>query len=179
MPTIVVVGRGLADGMIELRDRRSGEQSNVALADALGEIVAAVHGRPAWLTCAGTRSRARHVDPADRGGFQRRLGGRRGGRRRPYPASGVTDRIAATTSPATILAPTRSHRSGAPRRARSPMRSRSNRTGGRCCRSCLALRSDRPWALRPQSCCRGALHRSSWSPWWRWASTPGAGPSWV
>ena len=47
MPTIVVVGRGLADGVIELRDRRSGEQSNIALADALGEIVAAVHGRPA------------------------------------------------------------------------------------------------------------------------------------
>jgi prolyl-tRNA synthetase len=47
MPTIVVVGRGLADGMIELRDRRSGEQSNIALTDALGEIVAAVHGRPA------------------------------------------------------------------------------------------------------------------------------------
>ena len=47
MPTIVVVGRGLADGMIELRDRRSGSQSGIALADALGEIVAAVHGRPA------------------------------------------------------------------------------------------------------------------------------------
>src|SRR5215208_3571048 len=47
MPTIVGVGRGLADGMIELRDRRSGEQSNIALTDALGEIVAAVHGRPA------------------------------------------------------------------------------------------------------------------------------------
>jgi prolyl-tRNA synthetase len=47
MPTIVVVGRGLADGMIELRDRRSGEQSNIALSDALGEIVAVVHGRPA------------------------------------------------------------------------------------------------------------------------------------
>ena len=47
MPTIVVVGRRLADGMIELRNRRSGEQSDIALADALGEIVAAVHGRPA------------------------------------------------------------------------------------------------------------------------------------
>jgi prolyl-tRNA synthetase len=47
MPTIAVVGRGLADGMIELRDRRSGEQSNIALSDALGEIVAVVHGRPA------------------------------------------------------------------------------------------------------------------------------------
>jgi prolyl-tRNA synthetase len=47
VPTIVVVGRGLADGMIELRDRRSGEQSNIALSDALGEIVAVVHGRPA------------------------------------------------------------------------------------------------------------------------------------
>jgi prolyl-tRNA synthetase len=47
MPTIVVVGRRLADGMIELRDRRSGAQSDIPLADALGEIVAAVHGRPA------------------------------------------------------------------------------------------------------------------------------------
>ncbi|HKF87870.1 MAG TPA: proline--tRNA ligase [Propionibacteriaceae bacterium] len=47
MPTIVVVGRGLADGMIELRDRRSGEHSDIALSDALGEIVAVVHGRPA------------------------------------------------------------------------------------------------------------------------------------
>ena len=48
MPTIVVVGRGLADGMIELRDRRSGEQSNVALADALGEIVAPCTAAPRW-----------------------------------------------------------------------------------------------------------------------------------
>jgi prolyl-tRNA synthetase len=47
MPTIVVVGRGLEEGRIELRDRLTGEQSDVAVADALGEIVAAVHGRPA------------------------------------------------------------------------------------------------------------------------------------
>ncbi len=47
MPTIVVVGRGLADGVIELRDRRTDERREVPVADALGEIVAAVHGRPA------------------------------------------------------------------------------------------------------------------------------------
>ena len=46
MPTIVVVGRGLANGVIEVRDRRSGERVEVPVADALGEIVAAVHGRP-------------------------------------------------------------------------------------------------------------------------------------
>ena len=46
MPTIVVVGRGLADGVIEVRDRRSDERREVPVADALGEIVAAVHGRP-------------------------------------------------------------------------------------------------------------------------------------
>jgi prolyl-tRNA synthetase len=46
MPTIVVVGRGLADGVIEVRDRRSDERRVVPVADALGEIVAAVHGRP-------------------------------------------------------------------------------------------------------------------------------------
>jgi prolyl-tRNA synthetase len=46
MPTIVVVGRGLADGVVEVRDRRTDERREVPVADALGEIVAAVHGRP-------------------------------------------------------------------------------------------------------------------------------------
>jgi prolyl-tRNA synthetase len=45
MPTIVIIGRGLADGTIEVRDRRTGEQTQVAVADALAEIVAAVHSR--------------------------------------------------------------------------------------------------------------------------------------
>jgi prolyl-tRNA synthetase len=44
MPTIVVVGRGLSNGVIELRDRSSGEQVDVAVEDALGEILSAVHG---------------------------------------------------------------------------------------------------------------------------------------
>jgi len=44
MPTIVVVGRGLANGVVEVRDRRSGEQIEVAVEDALTEILAAVHG---------------------------------------------------------------------------------------------------------------------------------------
>jgi prolyl-tRNA synthetase len=44
MPTIVVVGRGLSNGLIELRDRRSGEQIEVAVEDALAEILTAVHG---------------------------------------------------------------------------------------------------------------------------------------
>jgi prolyl-tRNA synthetase len=44
MPTIVVVGRGLANGVVEVRDRKSGEQVEVAVEDALTEILAAVHG---------------------------------------------------------------------------------------------------------------------------------------
>jgi prolyl-tRNA synthetase len=48
MPTIVVVGRGLADGVVELRDRRTGVRSDVAVADALGEVITAVRGRPAF-----------------------------------------------------------------------------------------------------------------------------------
>jgi prolyl-tRNA synthetase len=40
MPTIIVVGRGLADGVVELRDRRSGERRDVAL----GEVVSLVAG---------------------------------------------------------------------------------------------------------------------------------------
>ena len=46
MPSIVVVGRGFADGTVELRDRRSGERHEVGLDDALAEVVAAAHGRP-------------------------------------------------------------------------------------------------------------------------------------
>ncbi len=95
MPTIVVVGRGLADGMIELRDRRSGEQSDYRAGRCVGRDCGGCARPPrAGLTSAGTRSRARHADPADRGGVQRRLGGRRCGRRRPDPAPRVADRIA-------------------------------------------------------------------------------------
>ncbi|MDN5804817.1 MAG: His/Gly/Thr/Pro-type tRNA ligase C-terminal domain-containing protein, partial [Microlunatus sp.] len=47
MPTSVVVGRGLAEGMVELRDRRSGGSENIPLAEAVARIVAVVHGRPA------------------------------------------------------------------------------------------------------------------------------------
>jgi prolyl-tRNA synthetase len=49
MPTIVVIGRGLATGTVEVRDRRTGEQTEIAVADALGAIVAAVRGRPELL----------------------------------------------------------------------------------------------------------------------------------
>ena len=35
VPTIVVVGRGVVDGVVELRDRRSGERRDVPLPDLL------------------------------------------------------------------------------------------------------------------------------------------------
>ena len=38
VPTIVVVGRGLAAGVVEVRDRASGERSDVPLADAVSRI---------------------------------------------------------------------------------------------------------------------------------------------
>ncbi len=41
MPTIVVVGRSLADGTIEVRDRRSGDREDVAVADATAAVVRA------------------------------------------------------------------------------------------------------------------------------------------
>jgi prolyl-tRNA synthetase len=46
MPTSVVVGRGLADGVVELRDRQTGQSENIPLAEAIARIVAVVHGRP-------------------------------------------------------------------------------------------------------------------------------------
>jgi prolyl-tRNA synthetase len=41
VPTIVVVGRGLADGVVELRDRRSGDRQDVPVQDAVARIAAA------------------------------------------------------------------------------------------------------------------------------------------
>jgi prolyl-tRNA synthetase len=44
MPTIVTVGRGLAEGTIEVRDRASGERTEVPVADAAATVLAAVRG---------------------------------------------------------------------------------------------------------------------------------------
>jgi prolyl-tRNA synthetase len=38
VPTIVVVGRGLADGTIEVKDRRSGERIHVPVGDAVQHL---------------------------------------------------------------------------------------------------------------------------------------------
>jgi prolyl-tRNA synthetase len=46
MPVIVVVGRGLADGVIELKDRRSGDRRDIALADAVSEIASLLDTLP-------------------------------------------------------------------------------------------------------------------------------------
>ncbi|MDD2858294.1 MAG: proline--tRNA ligase [Candidatus Nanopelagicales bacterium] len=40
IPTIVIVGKRLADGFIEVKDRRSGERQDVALADAVATLTA-------------------------------------------------------------------------------------------------------------------------------------------
>ncbi|MBV9820661.1 MAG: proline--tRNA ligase [Actinobacteria bacterium] len=42
VPTVLVVGRGLADGLVELRDRRSGERRDVPVADAVRAVHAEV-----------------------------------------------------------------------------------------------------------------------------------------
>ncbi len=42
IPTIAVVGKGLADGVIELRDRKSGDQSLIPVADFVSEVVSLV-----------------------------------------------------------------------------------------------------------------------------------------
>ena len=44
MPTIVVVGRGLADGLVEVRDRASGAAESVAVDEALAHIIGVVRG---------------------------------------------------------------------------------------------------------------------------------------
>ena len=42
VPTIVTVGRGLVDGLVEIKDRRTGEKQDVAVADAAATIAAIV-----------------------------------------------------------------------------------------------------------------------------------------
>jgi prolyl-tRNA synthetase len=44
IPTIAVVGKGLADGVVELRDRKSGEQKNISIAEFVKEVIAEVKG---------------------------------------------------------------------------------------------------------------------------------------
>ncbi len=44
IPTIVVVGRGLADGVVEVKDRASGTSADVELASAVEHLAAVVRG---------------------------------------------------------------------------------------------------------------------------------------
>ena len=38
MPVAVVIGRGLANGMVEIRNRRTGEKREVSVADAVAAV---------------------------------------------------------------------------------------------------------------------------------------------
>ena len=42
VPTIVVVGRGLADGVVEVKDRATGEREDVPVAEAVDHLVGRV-----------------------------------------------------------------------------------------------------------------------------------------
>jgi prolyl-tRNA synthetase len=44
VPTIAVVGKGLADGTIEVKDRRSGDRADVPLAEVVDHLVTTVRG---------------------------------------------------------------------------------------------------------------------------------------
>jgi prolyl-tRNA synthetase len=44
VPTIVVVGKGLADGVVEVKDRRSGEREDVAVTHVVDRVTALVAG---------------------------------------------------------------------------------------------------------------------------------------
>jgi len=44
MPTILVVGKGLVDGTVEVKDRRTGERVEVRVADAVSHLLAVVRG---------------------------------------------------------------------------------------------------------------------------------------
>ena len=39
VPTIVVIGRGIGDGLVEVKDRKTGERDDVPVADAVARLV--------------------------------------------------------------------------------------------------------------------------------------------
>ncbi|MGO4132866.1 proline--tRNA ligase [Janibacter sp. RAF52] len=44
VPTILVVGKGLADGVVEIKDRRSGDRREVPVGEAVAAVIAEVRG---------------------------------------------------------------------------------------------------------------------------------------
>lgn len=44
VPTLLIVGKGLADGLVELRDRRTGERRDVAVGEAAAAVLEVVRG---------------------------------------------------------------------------------------------------------------------------------------
>jgi prolyl-tRNA synthetase len=44
MPTIVVVGKGLADGVVEVKDRATGSREDVSVDAVVGHVVGAASG---------------------------------------------------------------------------------------------------------------------------------------
>jgi prolyl-tRNA synthetase len=42
VPTILVVGKGLATGVVEIKDRRSGDRREVAIGSVVDEVLAEV-----------------------------------------------------------------------------------------------------------------------------------------
>ncbi|WP_238154535.1 proline--tRNA ligase [Ornithinimicrobium sufpigmenti] len=58
VPTIVVIGRGLADGLLEIKDRSTGERREVAVDEAVTQVLAEVRGEQAVAEAAAARSRA-------------------------------------------------------------------------------------------------------------------------
>ena len=44
VPTIAVVGKGLADGTIEVKDRRTGDRTDIPVADVVDHLVSTVRG---------------------------------------------------------------------------------------------------------------------------------------
>jgi prolyl-tRNA synthetase len=44
VPTIVVIGRGLADGVVEVKDRATGERADVAVDAVVAQLISTVKG---------------------------------------------------------------------------------------------------------------------------------------
>ena len=102
VPTIVVVGKGLADGTIEVKDRRTGERENVAADQVVDHLVrssaaeSARSSRPRRACDHAPRALRRPLRPAGRPSGRRRPG--RHGRGAPAGTASSSGTTCSTAS---------------------------------------------------------------------------------
>ena len=161
MPTIVVVGRGVADGVVEVRDRATGDKQEVSLAEVAGEVVTVVRTG----TCG---SWSDGLDASAESGLAGERDGRRGDAR--ATCFHIASRTAASDSPVSAN-PRSSASSVDPMTTRQAAAASVSMSWASCSADAASVDGDRDLVRRSRFRCGGAALRSAG----RWSRRAGAG----